>query len=169
MVMLPGDQFAVVPSASAGLDILDITKGAIINTLVPPDNLGPSSVISSVIVSSVAVDPLTGNFATGQNDGSVIQWNALRGPASVKQTTASSQQPLEVFAANGCITVRVPVLPAIGGKLFVYRSDGRRYFTSEVPAGESSVTTSVLPSGDYFIAFEPASGGQFFAKASLFQ
>ncbi len=119
---------------------------------------------------SIAVNPITGEFATGGSNGTIIVW---RNPvtAAVMQTATTIQPHLEAFTSYGHITIRIPVVTSteLTGKVFVYRSDGRCYFTSEVPAGESSVTTSALPSGDYFIVFEPSSGSQYFTKISLFQ
>ena len=76
--------------------------------------------------------------------------------------------PFLAFATNSRITIRSPESAVPGDKVFVYRSDGRCYFTAEVAAGQSSVTTSALPTGDYFIVFQTASGGKDFSKVSLF-
>jgi hypothetical protein len=143
------------------LDIFDLTNGTL-------DTLNASN---GEDFRTFVANPITGGIATGGQSGSLIAWNSLFALDAVKESSPLSSAPLEAFAGNGRITVRIPLTTYAGhsGKVFVYRSDGQCYFISEVPAGESTVTTSVLPSGDYFIVLEPSNGGQFFTKVSLFQ
>ncbi len=117
---------------------------------------------------SIAVNPITDEFATGGENGTIIVWKDPRSSDAVKQTHYQTLLPLEAFMTNGHITIRLPA-STFAGKIFVYRSDGQCYYTSPVQAGESSVTSPALPSGDYFIVFEPAIGERSFTKVSLFQ
>jgi hypothetical protein len=151
--LLPdGHHFAEIDNRDPmRLDIFDLTNGEDFRTFI--------------------TNPITGAIATGGENGSLIVWNSLFAIDAVKETSPQPSVPLEAFAENGRITIRIPAATSAGlsGKVFVDRSDGQSYFTSEVQSGQSSVTTSVLPSGDYFIVFESSSGGQFFTKVSLFQ
>jgi hypothetical protein len=141
----------------SGIQAIDVSSGSIIETIPVPD---------SGMNGCIAVNQVTGDIAVGGED--LIVYKAL-GTASVKEISTPSGQSLEAFTLNGSIMVRLPLLASadMSGKVFVYRSDGRCYFTSEVQPGESSVTTSVLPSGDYFIVFEPSTGERAFTKVSL--
>ncbi len=141
--------------ADSGVQYIDINTGNVIQSFQTPD---------SSLVNCIAVNPVTGDLAVGGQD--LIVYKAL-GNDAVKQSTSPSSQPLQAFTSNSRITVDVPG-GVERGKLFVYRSDGRCYFTAEVAAGQSSVTTSALPTGDYFIVFQTASGGKYFSKVSLF-
>jgi WD40 repeat protein len=138
-------------------DIVDIATGATVQRLCA----------SGELLRAVAVNPVTGDVATGGYDGSIVVWKGL-GTAGVKQTSALSEQPLEAFATNNHIKIDLPV-GAESGRVFVYRTDGRCFFSSGVEAGESTVATSELPSGVYFIVYEPSSGQRSFTKVSLFQ
>ena len=118
-------------------------------------------------VGTMVVNPLTGDFATGGQD--LIYYKSIDNTnSSVAQQSESSGRPLEAFASYGHIKIDLPS-GAESGRVFVYRTDGRCFFSSVVEAGESSVTTSELPSGVYFIVYVPSSGQRSFTKVSLFQ
>ncbi len=158
--MLPGlKEFAGIQTVSgvpcSGIQIIDIATGNIVHTIQTPD---------SEIIECMAVNPVTGDVAIGGQD--LIVYKAF-GNDYVEEPEQISSQPLHAFASNSRITVDMPG-GAERGKIFVYRSDGRCYFTAEVSAGEPSITTSALPKGDYFIVFQTASGGKYFTKVSLF-
>jgi len=160
IAMMPGmKEFAGIQTTSgqpcSGIQIIDIATGNIVHTIQTPD---------SEIINCLAVNPVTGDIAIGGQD--LIVYKSF-GNDAVAQSHTRSSQPLQAFTSNSRITVDVPSGEE-RGKVFVYGSDGRCYFTAEVASGEQSVTTSALPMGDYFIVFEPASGAPAFTKVSLF-
>ncbi len=73
---------------------------------------------------------------------------------------------LRAFEDDSRITAAIP--QGESGRVFIYRSDGRCYFSADIRAGESRVTTDVLPYGDYFVIFQPTSGERSITKVSIF-
>jgi|GEM_PF-6805224 len=143
----------------------DLKKGKVTNSVAALEGwnyLNPQALV---------VNPATGDFAMGGRD--LIYYKSIDPESSgVKQSTSSDLAPIQAFSSNNRVTVNMPG-GADRGKLFVYRSDGRCYFTAEVAAGERSVTTLALPRGDYFIVFLGGPAGSpattRFTKVSLFQ
>ncbi len=148
----------------SSVNVVDMTTGAS-QLLTAPGNWDKSN---GEWMRSIAVNPVTGDIAATGGLGSVYVWKNPFATDRVKVQPAIQTQPLQAFASNSSITIDMPS-GVDRGKVFVYRSDGRCYFTAEVAAGDPSITTSALPMGDYFIVFQTASGGKYFTKVSLFE
>ena len=131
---------------------VDLATGAIRGTILLPD---------SEFVYSMAVNPVTGDVAIAGQDLIVYKAPSF---LSVKDEPLP-ESPLQVFELNSKITIQ---LPNDAGKLYIYRSDGRCYYSANISFGTASVTTPELPMGDYFVVFQPEVGEKSIAKISLF-
>jgi len=160
MVLLHGNDLGVVQSDS-GLLVFNVNSGLLTKTIRPPDNTGPFLPISSIKVSSVALNPVTGDFATGEDDGSVIVWKALGN----SKVATSFPHPFESFDAV-VFNNRIEIQSLKEQQVYVYSIDGRCLWSS--PFTHDKITTTPLPNGVYFVILVNERGERAFRKVSIF-
>jgi WD40 repeat protein len=163
MVILPGDEQVAVPDQDSGIVIYDLTSGAIVQSL---QYSGEKAQYNGypVYTQAIALNPVTGELASGCQDGTLIVWKSP-GTAGVAEHPATPAQMLDAFTSNGRITVRFPS-GGNSGRVFVYSIDGRCVYNADIMGGINSCTTGLLPEGVYFAVLQTSNGERYFRKVT---
>lgn len=156
MVLMPGDRnVAIPPLTDSIVRIFDCYTGKIVDSIY----------YAGEKITSAALNAVTGNVAIGCDDGTVVVLKSAAS-AGVQPWPMHSEEPLKAYANRGRITITPP---SERGSVYVYRSDGRCFYSSQAQAGIANYITGPLPAGVYFVVFQSESGERRFAKVSMFE
>ena len=129
------------------------------------DKVRRSFPVPGKLLRSIAVNPRTGELATGCDDGTIIVWKSFDN-LSVSQAPVTPASNFNAFATSNHISIRLTA-SQLHSRIMVYSIDGRYVYSSEVQG--LSVETGPLANGVYFVVLVNALGERAFRKVSIIE
>ncbi len=157
MTNFPDGGHVVAIRDDSGLIVYDLNTGQIRSTAQQ----------SGKKVYAVAVNPITGDFGSGFDDGTIVVWKAPGGTTTVRPISISPPATFDAFPTHNRIFIR-STAPQGNSRVMVY-SIGGRYVWSSAIHGELSLETGPLSSGVYFVVLINERGERSFRKVSVIE